>query len=394
LDLHDADDDGGVNDNTGGCYSGITVRIISEITRVNEWVLMNPSDVSGVCYILQLMNVAINRKLDVFGNRENAQVNGGGTDKPRTLPPHPSKLSNEAIDLSSLVKTAIDKIRVYKNSGVAAAGLHDYLKGLVYYSNVVRYDTGLLGVAEGCGYDCGVSSSDSNSNGVLYYDTLPLKCKYWLLNKFIHDGLNGCWKGMDGERIRVLEGMREGVVERLVGGGGEEERREGAGDEGGASDTNSTANSTANSTTHSTTHSSSSSTSSAHSNSSEFWSKIKYDNVDKVHTVTDVGDDNAHFMNVEGRKLINGCEEVDALRIIFDDYCELLQTTLGDDKYYTTLELYNQKRGTDVDTESSILNVIDKLDAIHLKPSGMLERLKNGFNAVCFGVATLVGNME
>ena len=45
-------------------------------------------------------------------------------------------------------------------------------------------------------------------------------------------------------------------------------------------------------------------------------------------------------------------------------------------------------------TGADINKVIEMLEAPHLKPTGMLERLQDGVEAAAFGVATLVNNLE
>jgi hypothetical protein len=41
----------------------------------------------------------------------------------------------------------------------------------------------------------------------------------------------------------------------------------------------------------------------------------------------------------------------------------------------------------------AIQGVVDALDAVHLKPTSILQRLRDGVGAACFGVATLIQNL-
>jgi hypothetical protein len=91
------------------------------------------------------------------------------------------------------------------------------------------------------------------------------------------------------------------------------------------------------------------------------------------------------------------CAEALALKTLFTDAsaCATCETTLGGrwsnvlDNWRTCWEL-----SEDEPLGAAILQVVDDLDASHLLPSGISERLGAGNTAACFGLATLLSNMQ
>mmetsp|Transcript_21487 Transcript_21487/g.44798 ORF Transcript_21487/g.44798 Transcript_21487/m.44798 type:complete len:598 (+) Transcript_21487:33-1826(+) len=112
---------------------------------------------------------------------------------------------------------------------------------------------------------------------------------------------------------------------------------------------------------------------------------------EKERTVAEVGEDNATFIEEEKSKAFDGDAEVKALATIFSDssIVDVCSQKLGG-RWPGVLEKYTSKawRGED------IKNVVDALDAPHLKPTGMLERFLAGTDAAAFGVATLLAGLK
>ena len=87
-------------------------------------------------------------------------------------------------------------------------------------------------------------------------------------------------------------------------------------------------------------------------------------------------------------------DQAAALLEIFDDdaVCAVVRAKLGA-RFETCAKKVETWRSRD-DLGAAIGKVVDALAADHLRPSGMLERLRGGVDAASYGVATLLANLE
>ena len=108
---------------------------------------------------------------------------------------------------------------------------------------------------------------------------------------------------------------------------------------------------------------------------------------EKSRTVTEVGMDKQAFVDDEKAKVFDGEVEVKALEAIFAD-TEITNVCASklNARWAGVVEKFKGKKWTGED----IKGVVDKLDAPHLKPSGILERMRGGTDSGAFGVASLV----
>ena len=109
--------------------------------------------------------------------------------------------------------------------------------------------------------------------------------------------------------------------------------------------------------------------------------------VQEEHFINDVLADNAAFDAETRAKPFVPADQAAALLEIFDDdaVCAVVRAKLG--------SRFEAWRSRD-DLGAAILQVVDALAADHLRPCGMLERLRGGVDAASYGVATLLSNME
>ena len=116
--------------------------------------------------------------------------------------------------------------------------------------------------------------------------------------------------------------------------------------------------------------------------------------VQEEHFINDVLADNAAFDAETRAKPFVPADQAAALLEIFDDdaVCAVVRAKLGArfEACAAKLETWRDRQ----DLGESIGKVVDALAADHLRPSGMLERLRAGVDAASFGVATLLGNLE
>ena len=105
-------------------------------------------------------------------------------------------------------------------------------------------------------------------------------------------------------------------------------------------------------------------------------------------TVAEVGLDNAAFIAEEKEKGFDGKEEEAALRRIFKEFEEVCKRKLGG-RWEAVKGKFKAREWDGED----VRRVVDKLEAPHLKPTGILERMRGGVDAAAFGVATLISNL-
>ena len=112
------------------------------------------------------------------------------------------------------------------------------------------------------------------------------------------------------------------------------------------------------------------------------------------HFINDVLADNAAFDAETRAKPFVPADQAAALLEIFDDdaVCAVVRAKLGArfEACAATVEAWRSRD----DLGESIGQVVDALAADHLRPAGMLERLRGGVDAASFGVATLLCNLK
>ena len=107
-------------------------------------------------------------------------------------------------------------------------------------------------------------------------------------------------------------------------------------------------------------------------------------------SVAEVGEDNQAFMEKEREVEFDGVKEAKGLADIMScvDISKVCEVKLGG-RWEGIKRKYEERQWTGEDIKA----VVDKLDAPHLRPLGMLERLQGGVDAAAFGVATLIQNL-
>ena len=89
-------------------------------------------------------------------------------------------------------------------------------------------------------------------------------------------------------------------------------------------------------------------------------------------------------------------EEAGALARLFSsaELCAVCKEGLGDQRWGDTLAKWAtwQPAGSEAQAKA-VEGVVAALDAVHLRPTGILERLEQGVAAACFGLATLLQHM-
>ena len=112
------------------------------------------------------------------------------------------------------------------------------------------------------------------------------------------------------------------------------------------------------------------------------------------HFINDVLADNAAFDAETRAKPFVPADQAAALLQIFDDdaVAAVVRAKLGS-RFEACVTKVEAWRSRD-DLGGAIKKVVDDLAADHLRPDGMLERLRGGVDAASFGVATLLANLE
>ena len=112
------------------------------------------------------------------------------------------------------------------------------------------------------------------------------------------------------------------------------------------------------------------------------------------HFINDVLADNAVFDAETRAKPFVPADQAAALLEIFDDdaVAAVVRAKLGA-RFEACAATVEAWRARD-DLGAAVAQVVDDLAADHLRPAGMLERLRTGVDAASFGVATLLANLE
>eukprot|EP00931_Biecheleriopsis_adriatica_P001474 TRINITY_DN101827_c0_g1_i1.p1 TRINITY_DN101827_c0_g1~~TRINITY_DN101827_c0_g1_i1.p1 ORF type:complete len:146 (-),score=27.89 TRINITY_DN101827_c0_g1_i1:68-460(-) len=88
--------------------------------------------------------------------------------------------------------------------------------------------------------------------------------------------------------------------------------------------------------------------------------------------------------------------EAAAIRELFasPELVDICRSKLGGRWGDTTASWAAWSSSSEEQLGTAIQQVVDDLDAPHLKPTGILERLQGGTDAACFGLATLVSKLR
>ena len=108
-----------------------------------------------------------------------------------------------------------------------------------------------------------------------------------------------------------------------------------------------------------------------------------------------VAEANAIFYAEESAKQATPLAEGLALRSLFEDTatCTTCESKLGG-RWAACLRTWAElEKMDDSELGVQILQVVEELDAPHLKAEGIQERLQGGVDAACFGLATLISNL-
>lgn len=111
--------------------------------------------------------------------------------------------------------------------------------------------------------------------------------------------------------------------------------------------------------------------------------------------IDDVMRDNAEFDHNAGSQPFVPHDQATALLQIFDDPTlrDVLQEKLAARFEPCEAKLETWRTRARLELGAAIETVIVKLAADHLRPDGMLQRLRDGVDAASFGVATLVTHL-
>jgi len=88
--------------------------------------------------------------------------------------------------------------------------------------------------------------------------------------------------------------------------------------------------------------------------------------------------------------------EADALHTLFSDdsICAICASKLSAEKWQAAISKFDSWKDSDpAELGAAIQAVVDHLDAVHLQPSSIVERISGGVDAAAFGVATLMQNL-
>jgi hypothetical protein len=111
--------------------------------------------------------------------------------------------------------------------------------------------------------------------------------------------------------------------------------------------------------------------------------------------INDVMNDNAEFDAHARAQGFVPVQQAEALLTIFDDAAirSVVQQKLGPRFDGCAAKLEPWRAQAPADLGAAIERVVTDLAADHLRPDGMLQRLRDGVDAASFGVATLLTNM-
>lgn len=76
-------------------------------------------------------------------------------------------------------------------------------------------------------------------------------------------------------------------------------------------------------------------------------------------------------------------------------YCSMCKQKLGVDQWSRLTKQYNDfaEKKTNDEVGIAIIQVVENLDAEHLRPSSICNRLETGVELACFGIRPLIENI-
>eukprot|EP00040_Diaphanoeca_grandis_P000007 m.14124 g.14124 ORF g.14124 m.14124 type:complete len:169 (-) comp10008_c0_seq1:46-552(-) len=119
-----------------------------------------------------------------------------------------------------------------------------------------------------------------------------------------------------------------------------------------------------------------------------------------VRSIEDVFKENEEFEANERKRTTTSADDVVAIRFMMSDVSQALKVKVMCNSVFPNvskwIEIENnwRKLSTLSDTElgANMSKVIEEMDAPHLKPASMFERMQAGNSGVCYGLHTLLNS--
>ena len=112
---------------------------------------------------------------------------------------------------------------------------------------------------------------------------------------------------------------------------------------------------------------------------------------DQETSFVQIASDDLSFRTEAAKDALAPLAEAAALRTLFSQHFAVCSAKLGEARWGQCVSRWDAWK----DAEPAVLGIkieaaVTSLDAVHLKPTGILERLEGGLDAACYGLATLV----
>ena len=114
-------------------------------------------------------------------------------------------------------------------------------------------------------------------------------------------------------------------------------------------------------------------------------------------TIAEMHAQDAEYRRLEAAKGFDASSEARALRALMADAAaaEACRAKLGPKRWDALMGTWLPISSSSDEALGSVVGrVVEDLDAPHLKPAGIHERLRGGVDLACYGVATLMANVK
>merc|ERR1719150_323410 len=113
-------------------------------------------------------------------------------------------------------------------------------------------------------------------------------------------------------------------------------------------------------------------------------------------TFEDIARMDAEFQTAAKKEPIDPIAEAKALKMLISDtkIVELCIKTVGEKARISSQTWASWNDKSDADVGSAAVKIVNMLDAPHLKPTGILERINNGVAPACYGLVSLMEKLE
>ena len=114
-------------------------------------------------------------------------------------------------------------------------------------------------------------------------------------------------------------------------------------------------------------------------------------------TIAEMHAQDAEYRRLEAAKGFDASVEARALRALMADAgaAEVCRAKLGSKRWDALMGNWLPISSSSDEALGSVVGrVVEDLDAPHLKPAGIHERLRGGVDLACYGVATLMANVK